>query len=64
MIYALCALAGLVFAVSAILALRRDDGRRQRRLDRAFLRGRRAAVAGTGEQGHPYSVFGERVWKV
>ncbi len=34
----------------------------QARLERAFGRGRRVARAGTGEQGHPYGLFSERVW--
>jgi hypothetical protein len=42
-----------------LLDLRR---RREDRLDRAFSRAKRVERAGTGEQGRPYSVYGERSW--
>jgi type II secretory pathway pseudopilin PulG len=39
------------------------ERQRQRRLGAAFDRAQRVRQAGTGEQGKPYSLYGEESWK-
>jgi hypothetical protein len=51
-----------VVIVLIVLGVRRRL-RRQRRLHQAFERGQRVRGAGTGEQGQPYSLYGEEAWR-
>lgn len=55
---------GLVLAIGSLVGLLRwaAFNGRQRRLAGAFGRATRAAEAGTGEQGRPYSLYTKRVW--
>ncbi len=39
------------------------ERRRQRRLGAAFDRAQRVRHVGTGEQGQPYSLYGEESWR-
>lgn len=52
--------AGALVWALANLARKR---RRQHRLDRSFKRARRVRESGTGEQGRPYSIYTDHVWR-
>lgn len=56
-------LSAIAMIVCLVVLLRRAAlNGRQRRLAGAFGRASRAAVAGTGEQGRPYSLYTRQVW--
>ena len=54
-------LLGLVIVAIAVHRNGRER-RRQQRLNAAFERAKRVAYCGTGEQGQPYSVYGQSAW--
>ena len=56
-----CCLLGLAIVAVAVHRNGRER-RRQQRLNAAFERAKRVAYCGTGEQGQPYSVYGQSAW--
>jgi type II secretory pathway pseudopilin PulG len=57
----------IIFILAAVAMFRwwqtTGERQRQRRLGAAFDRAQRVRQAGTGEQGKPYSLYGEESWK-